>query len=436
MLARPMTMTPCVPNNVVNRGVTNTFTYEYWGQTFNQHAIQIADNRTDSGCRYWNVNSSNGLTSTTTPATPTWITASTKGSWASSATAFDSLTKSNGYKWRVRIYNSTTYSASGWSDWQPFFTSASSSPATILTPQDGTTVGQRYVVLKWTTSISHSMIKVRLLYGGTEVYNQSFGYVLTVGSTGSFEIPYSLVNGLAYTVGISIKTNTGEWGLWSGESTALFVASYEKFASPEITLEENNGIVTVACVQPDNVPAITSQNLYRWSPQRRKYVLLASGLDPSFTYYDKSAPVNVEFWYQVLSVAASTGTSEMFNTQGMFISGENWVIASESTRIPVVVVAAGFSRAHVLDELEPMGRSYKVVARYESSSREGTLDIDVLQEEKEVILQTLADMAEDRVYIISPYGDTVAANLTDITIRDDIAGAAIVSVSFIEEVES
>jgi hypothetical protein len=199
-----------------------------------------------------------------------------------------------------------------------------------------------------------------------------------------------------------------------------------------MSIAEVNGFVALTYTTPNSaVNPVLYTDLYRWSPQRQEYVLLAEGLPPTFSYRDMSAPTNVPFWYRIVAHAASL--SDVFTSPSYTDIGDNWFITDGTTRLNVVALSADFGRTHILDEAEPLGRDYKVISRFESASREGSMSIDIRPEERDTIIPALYGMTEKSVAILSPYGDTFVGNITSLSVQDDIYGSAVVQIGFVEE---
>lgn len=424
MALRPKAIFPSPPENTIVRGLAVNFLVDFGGTTPTTMAVQIAENRTDAGCNYWKYNGST-LTAATGPSDIQSVTGNTTISFSN--TAFNSLTKNNGYRWRVK--NQTT---GLWSDWQLFFTAPSTSFITITQPTGGAS-GERSLTVKFTNSgPSLVAVRVKILYSATTKYDQTHAVIVPTDGSGQVVTNYPLLNDYTYTVSVQPKFFTGAWGT---AATQVFKASFVRLSTPTHSVAKVGDFVTLTFTSADTaVNPVVSNDLYRWSPQRNEYVLLQADMNPSFVYTDSSAPVNVEFWYRIVS--KSTLLSDVFTTPAFSESAENWFITDGTTRLNVVVLSAEFSKAHVLDHAEPLGRTRKVVSRFESGSREVKLTLDIRPEERDTVPSALYAMADSTVHILSPFGDTFTGNITSITMQDDIYGSGVMTLGFVEEVAS
>ena len=423
----PRTISPSPPYNSIVAGTAGVvFAIDFGGLPITTVSIQIRENRTDGGGNIYYLGSVGGLLNN---GSAPYFFPCTSVNIPFGTGAFSAFRNTDGYQWRAAV-NSGSFSS-----WQLFFVVPASTSATILSPNE-TYVGSRQPSLVWTqaSGMPQTAIRTSLTENGVLVYDSGATPCLVPsGGTGYMVIPFDHTNGFMYTLTMQPMFSNG---VWQAPSAVSYITSIQRFEPPEVYLSVNDGVVTIACGQYPNDPEITSHSLYRWSAQRQKYILIADGLAANFIYADKVAPINAAFWYRIISHASSTNTSDVMTTSSITTSGENWVITDGVTRYVVVVTDATFGRQHVLDEMEPLGRKFKVVSRFESSSREGKVTIDLSRAERDVLLPGFYSFMEHTIYILSPYGETVIANLTDITVDDDVMGRGSVTLSYIEEVES
>lgn len=174
-------------------------------------------------------------------------------SWASGSDA--------NYTFKVKVWDSLGTPASGYSDALVIVPSTKVNP-TITAPTAAQVLGVNSVTATWTVSEqTQYRVQLNVQGGGVEVYDS--GWITDTAT--SFLVPYTLLNGTAWTLTLTTKNNEG---LASTAQTVNFSVSYTPPAVPILTLTAlpTLGVIRVATTNPaitGSQPAVLSQDIYR-----------------------------------------------------------------------------------------------------------------------------------------------------------------------------
>jgi hypothetical protein len=148
------------------------------------------------------------------------------------------------------------------------------------------------------TSGGHTAFRYRLVQGGTTVV----GLTTVVSNGVSFALPYSLANGVSYSLFVAVQN---VYGVWSDEDSETFTASYSAPAQPVLTLTKNddNGYIDAAVTNSDT----PNHNLIYASDDGVTFILITpeTGIPVDGTFRDHLATHGVERSYFARAVSAT-----------------------------------------------------------------------------------------------------------------------------------
>lgn len=298
-------------------------------------------------------------------------------------------------------------------------------------------VTSNHPTFQWTyadpesTAMSASRVKIRdvlgsLLYDSGVVTN-----VVANGATASHKLSgYALPSNGSYTVGILCADSVGAW---SSEAQRAFNYVAYSPSAPTINIVFTNGIAVVTVTESSALPAVASNDLYRWSPRLQKYVLVASGLGPSFVETDGGASPNTALTYKVVTYGDNDATTETISSPVSY-ADEDWRLVSGAGTMLIVPNKFTANPPRQQETLEPLGRTVPVVSEFELLGNEGEVVIDLDTSGRDADLASIEGMSGTTgpVYIKSPLGEVFNVTLGSYSVRMGIGGRAEVSIPYIE----
>lgn len=424
----PTRLTPSPPTAYVD--VTNPVVLGWKTATSGQaYELKIVQN-TLNASPYWLASNGTLNASQQTPSMSGFTGSAT-------ITANQLIAVSSGYQWKVRYL---ALDGSGWSPWSNYsrlFTSVSPPTATVIEPTSaGTTSNHTKVVFSYSDSSSRSMsaFRIKVYKANTVVYDTGEVYAsISSGSSYSYIVDdYTNVKGPSFTVGVLVKNSVG---LWSAETqSASFTTNLVGLSNPTIYLtDKKNGVVRLDIDSSSVGKTVLAQDLYRYNPLKREFVLLSSDLPASFIYEDLFAPLNTSYFYR-LFITATDGTQQYFTSDSITASGTDWAVANSSKRQTLTVENFSADYQSKAEYIEPLGRTRSVSYRLDNDSREGGLGAYVVSSERAATLSgiySIIDSNED-AYIISPFGDVVRVRFQSPEISDLAGGDCRLTLKFTE----
>lgn len=400
---------------------STTFSWDTSGVGQTQYEATITDK--DTGTIRW-------LTDGALYSTQQLVTSTTRSLTVTSAQVG---VNAFGYLWRVRFNSVEGWSQ--WSDYQSIFATVTSGTTVLVSPTSSG-VNTRNTLVKWLYggNSPQSSYQIVISTGGLTVYDSGeVGSIANVGDYVSVLVPYPSSDWTTYTLDLYVRdSNATRYGPYS----ATYQVVAEPLPRPAFSVSESGGVVTINA--STTYPDITSFDLSRWSPQRQTYQVIATGLNPTFTYQDYLAPSGVPIWYRLIARSSTTGASDQWQTASITVDQPDWVLATPTSRLVVDVVDVSIGQPVPVQSLEPLGRSRPVVSRFGIQGREGSISVFADVSERDTLLASLHALVGQSpdVYILSPFGDTIRCELTGISTNDEIGGSAVFDLSYVEKAAS
>lgn len=235
----------------------------------------------------------------------------------------DTVENGAAFEWHVRTWGDHA-SASAWS--QIATITMSARPAVTIDAPVGVVESSR-VTAVWSYFDPESTIqtaaRLRLLDAtGAEVW----GSTLTTAATEHL-IPYTVADGAAYTLAVSVRDGSG---LWSVETSETFSVLYAKPPSPLIEAVWDLGLggVVVSIEHPEPVGAeVAAISAELWRASGDDWELVAADLEPTTSIVDFIPALDTVNYYRVVSVSALPSYMESVPVEVLTDSG-GWVFVN------------------------------------------------------------------------------------------------------------
>jgi hypothetical protein len=198
------------------------------------------------------------------------------------------------YSYAVKVWDSTDL-PSIYSPPIVFIPSTVFTP-TYVAPAPAAVITGDTLTVTWTVG-EQSAWRIHLYQGAVQVWASGF----VSGTVTTYEVPYALADGTAYTVGLTTKNHEG---LDSAEIYQGFTTNFEEPAVPTFafTPSTSGGYIRVVITNPTPAgpqPAVLSQDLYRRpTVAQTPEIRVAAGLASGATYDDWTAASGIDYQYR------------------------------------------------------------------------------------------------------------------------------------------